>query len=54
MKFLICLVTLFITALNPTTAHAQKREQNKIIVDTGYLQMTSNDDNPDSEPDCNL
>jgi hypothetical protein len=36
MKFLTCLVTLFVTALSQTTALAQG--QNKIIVDPSYLQ----------------
>ena len=38
MKFLTCLVTLFITALSQTMALAQEQGQNKIIVDPSYLQ----------------
>jgi hypothetical protein len=38
MKFLTCLVTLFITALSQTMALAQERRQNEIIVAPSYLQ----------------
>jgi len=38
MKFLTCLVTLFITALSQTMALAQEQRQNEIIVDPSYLQ----------------
>src|SRR5262245_51406676 len=38
MKFLTCLVTLFITALSQTMALAQEQRQNEIIVAPSYLQ----------------
>src|SRR5262245_19158524 len=38
MKFLTCLVTLFITALSQTTALAQEQKQNEIIVPPSFQQ----------------